>query len=228
MQSSRGLTLSLILFFAFRVEIFAQDVPKPDDFAAIKSAVVTIVVKGVDTSQGNKSVAVQGTGFFISKEGYLVTSYHLKTKLGQTVDDGTVTYDVYFTPTDHIQAAEQFALKTSDILVLFTSLGEREVPVFKRGTRNGISLAITPVYVAGYPEGYQYSLRPGTITSFGLIDPVPAWQTNFSFKDGQSGSPVFKADTTVVAIVKGNDHDAAEFGIVIPVRPIPAEYWDRP
>jgi S1-C subfamily serine protease len=227
MQSWRGLSLFVILFAAFHVETFAQGGPQPD-FSAIKLAVVTVVAKGTDPTQGNKEVAVQGTGFFISKEGYLVTSYHLKTKLGQAVDDGTVIYEVSFGPNDRVQAAEVYTIKTNDILVLFASIGDRDVPVFQRGTRNGISLATTAIYVAGYPEGYQYSVRPGAITSFGLIEPIPAWQTNFSFKEGQSGSPVFKADTTVVAVVRGNDHDAASFGIVVPVRPIPAEYWDKP
>jgi S1-C subfamily serine protease len=200
------------------------------DLAGIKNAVVIVVAKGTDPTKGNISVASRGTGFFISKEGYLVTSYHLVTALGDVAPD-TVSYEIHFGTGQNdaiVSAAIAWPLPQDDLLVLFASLAERDVAVLQRGDRAGINIGTTPVYSAGYPQGWQYSLTPGVITSFGLVDPIPAWATSLTFKEGQSGSPILRANRTVIAVARGNDADATSIGVVIPVRPIPREYWDSP
>jgi len=200
------------------------------DLTPVKGAVVVVRVSGVDTEHGNKLRAVQGTGFFISKEGYLITSYHLRTMLDAEgkVNEGTVDYEVRFGPTsnDVLKAGLAFPMPYQDLMVLFASLGDRDVPVFARGTRDGVQLGVTQVFTMGYPEGYQYSVDAGIIKSFGLVDPVPAWATNLTFKNGASGSPICLDDKRVIAVARGDDADAKSIGLVVSIRPIPDNYWD--
>src|SRR5258708_5367639 len=65
------------------------------DLSSLRGAVVIVLVKGIVPSLGNAPVASQGTGFFISKDGFLVTANHLHSDLGK-VDETSVTYELHF------------------------------------------------------------------------------------------------------------------------------------
>jgi hypothetical protein len=198
------------------------------DFTKIRGAIVVVVAKGIVPSQGNAPIASQGTGFFVSKDGFLVTSNHVRTDL-VGVDDGTITYEIHFGPTspDVVAAAPVFVNPAADVLVLYAPVGDRDVPILSPGNRTEVSAGITKIYTVGYPSGYQFSIDEGIVKSFGgLIAPVPAWTTNLNFKAGQSGSPIILANMHVIAIAKGNDADAASIGLVVPSRLVPDNYWD--
>jgi hypothetical protein len=114
-------------------------------------------------------------------------------------------------------------------MVLYVSLGDRNVDVLVQGSKNDIKAGITPIYTAGFPAGYHYSVDTGVVRSFsGPIAPIPAWTTSMSFKAGQSGSPIVLANLKVVAMAKGVDADASSIGLIVPARLIPHEYWDSP
>lgn len=214
-----------IAAFALAASARAEDVV---DLAPIKAAVVMVVASGTATSD-HAPRAQQGTGFYISKDGYLVTSYHLRTNLGP-VEEGTVRYQIHGRGSQgdyFVSAAPEWWSETHDLLVLYASVADRDVPILRRGTRDGIEPAKTVVYSAGYPEGYLLIVDEGKIKAFGVIDPIPVWPTNFTFKVGQSGSPICRADTSVFALAKGSDKDAPSNGFIAPVRPIPIQYWDN-
>lgn len=201
---------------------------KPD-LQQIKGAIVVVIGKGTVPSQGNAPIASQGTGFFVSKDGLLVTSDHLRTDLA-AADPDTISYEVHFgaTSPDVVKATPVYIQPVADIMVLHAPVEDRDVPILIPGTRKEIPTGIASVYTAGYPQGYQYSVDEGIIKSYGTIDPVPVWTTSLNFKAGQSGSPVVLANLHVIAIVKGNDTAAASLGLVVPSRYVPPEYWDGP
>jgi hypothetical protein len=224
--------MRLLISAAFVTLILLRAADASDDTgpAAVKGAIAIVVVKGVLPAQGNAPVALQGTGFFISKYGYLVTAYHLRGNLG-AVDDGTVSYEVHFTTltSDPIPASFLFASPAADIMVLYAPVGDEDVPILRL---SDVPIAkIVPgktiVYTGGYPSGYGFSVDQGVIKSLVVRSPpIPAWATSLTFKDGQSGSPILLDDNRVIGIARGNDTDATSIGLVVPTKLVPREYWD--
>lgn len=197
------------------------------DLSSAKKAVVLVRVRGVD-AETNVLREVQGTGFFINKEGYVLTAYHLLSKLGK-VHAGTVTWEIEFgaNTNDKIQAAPLSFMENVGLMVLYASVGDRDVETLARGTRDGVLPVVTTLYTFGYPSGWLYSSDRGFIKSFGAAAPLPVWSTNMTFKEGQSGSPICLADLRVIAIARGDDADAKSIGVVVSIRPIPDNYWDK-
>jgi hypothetical protein len=196
------------------------------DLSAAEKAVVLVRVQGVD-AQTNAARQVQGTGFFISKDGFVVTSYHLLSKLGE-VHEGTVSWEIEFANNhDKVQASILWPMASLDLLVLYANIGKRDVQILARGTHKGVTPAVTTLYTFGYPNGWQYSTDKGFIKSFGAAAPILVWSTNMTFKEGQSGSPICRSDLSVIAVARGDDAEANSIGVIVPIRPIPDNYWDE-
>lgn len=216
--------LLLILLLTWSAAAGSAQAP---DLDRLRNAVAVVIAKGVLTRLGNAPVVAQATGFFTSKQGFLVTSYHLRAELGD-VDERTVTYEVRFGPTsaDIYAAAPIHINQAADFMVLYVSVGDRNIETFTLGTRVGVRPGITPIYTVGYPAGYHYSVDIGVVRSFGLTEAIPAWSTNMTFKSGQSGSPIFLENFRVIAIAKGNDAASTSIGLMVPSQMIPTNYWD--
>lgn len=203
-----------------------------DPIGAIQEAAVAVVVKGIRASD-SAPIEAHGSGFFTSPDGYLVTSYHLVSDLLQKgVDERTLTYAVRIeSQPDHapVEALVAWKNEAVDLMVLRARIGILKIrplqPDF--AARDEIRLTETPVFTGGYPSGYEFVADKGYVKSFeGPADAAaPAWVTNMTFKEGQSGSPVVVEDGRVVAVVKAVDLDAASIGILVPIRDIPLNYW---
>lgn len=205
---------------------------KADPIAAIQAAAVAVAVKGVRNAD-SAPVEAHGSGFFTSQDGYLVTSYHLVSDLlAKGVDERTLTYTITvegLSAHAPLEAVVAWKNDTVDLMVLRARIGSLKIrplqPDF--AARNEIRLTETPVFTGGYPGGYEFVVDKGYVKAFeGPADAaVPAWVTNMTFKEGQSGSPVVTEDGRVVAVVKAIDLDAASIGILVPIRDIPLNYW---
>ncbi|HVM82020.1 MAG TPA: serine protease, partial [Stellaceae bacterium] len=196
----------------------------------VKSAVVVVTASGILTSQGNIKVAEQGTGFFISKYGYLVTAYHLKSDLGPVAEE-SVSYELRLDAlsSNSVPASPIFINQAADIMVLTAPVAQHDIPVLSRTTRTPAQIipGRTKIFTGGYPSGYDYSVDEGIIKSMAVISPpVPWWTTSMTFKAGQSGSPIILEDGTVLGIAKGVDTEATSIGLLIPAKLVPNEYWD--
>lgn len=222
------LSLLLLSFSAGAV----TPLPKVDTDALIRRAVVVVEVHGFDKS--SHDVAVSGTGFSISVEGYIVTARHL-------VDDAiahgalpeSITYLVKASQvigSPKVSADMFWRSETSDEMVLSAPMPDGLlIPLMPNlHPRGDIKLGSTEIYTGGYPERYPFVLDKGIVRSFVAPENVhvPMWVTNMSFKHGQSGSPVVLADGTVVGIVTAIDQDASTIGFITPVRSIPPYLWD--
>jgi len=198
--------------------------------AAVKSGVVLVIAQGVSTVLGNSAVAAQGTGFFTSVDGYLVTTHHLLDKLVKEgkADPRTVTFQVRFANGDSLDASPVNDLPGFDLLVLMAQIGDRDVRILKPAFRSSAHIipGTTKIFTAGFPAGYQFTVDQGVIKNWGPTGPVVEWATNLNFKDGQSGSPILLEDNRVIAFAKADDADAATIGLVVPVSVVPQNYWD--
>jgi S1-C subfamily serine protease len=207
-----------------------QGADSPQGPTAVKSGIVLVIAQGVSTVLGNSAVAAQGTGFFTSVDGYLVTTHHLLDKLvkDQKADPRTVTFQVRFANGDSLDASPVNDLPTFDLLVLMAQLGERDVRILKPAFRSSAHIVpgTTKIFTAGFPAGYQFTVDQGIIKNWGPTGPVVEWATNLNLKDGQSGSPILLEDNRVIAFAKADDADAATIGLVVPVSVVPQNYWD--
>ncbi len=195
---------------------------------SFRPSVVLVVARGVSPAQGNAPRVVQGTGFITSRDGYIATSRHLISKLGD-IDPRTLSFEIHFRASgapDFVPAQQMFENIPGDVLVLYANLDGRTVASLPYTDRNGVALAKTPVYAIGYPAGYQFMADVGVMKSWALQEAIPAWASSLGFREGQSGSPIVLENGRVLALAKGTDEDAPTIGLVTPARLIPPEYWD--
>jgi len=227
----RASILAIALLAAFTPSLpgSAQTQPNAFDPKLYRSSIVAILAKGVSPKLGNLPVTVQGTGFITSRDGFVVTSRHLKTELGD-VDPSTITFEIHFkspADPDFVPATPVFENDRADLMVLYGNLDDHTFTPLNLSNHENITPGTTAIFTVGFPQGYSYSSDNAIVRTKYPSLPFPAWATSFSFRAGQSGSPVLVASGGVVAIVKGSDAASPAFGIVVPSRLVPQEYWDN-
>lgn len=196
----------------------------------VQDAVVMVVASGVNTALGNKREAVQGTGFFVSSDGRLVTSYHLREKLPAGVDAGTIKYTIYRNPFDTSPrpAAMVYGSELFDVLVLYVDVSGLTVKPLRQGSKDGDNVKVLqPVYTGGFPANYSYQPDVGVLKSFSgpvLDPPRPLYVTSITYKEGQSGSPILLANGKVIGIAKATDPGANSIGLIVPSW-VAQAYW---
>ncbi len=205
----------------------------PADAAAtnVRSSLVTIRATGLLRASNELSDSVFGTGFFVNSQGYIVTSLHLIKQLGAVIPESIrfeVNTDLNETPITAIQIERRDQV---DILVLLAKMGMRPFSVLRRerNVMRRVREGETRVYTSGFPKGYGAIIDNGAITSFEgpVSPPSPTWTTNMTFKGGQSGSPIYLEDGSVIAVAKGVDAGTTQIGIVVPIMHVPLNYWDE-
>ncbi len=158
---------------------------------------------GLDIEQSNtkpfktrKISIMSGTGFFVSKEGYLITNEHVVRKCKYVNIKGPVK----------LAKAEVVSLDPSqDLALLKTDIQPPSVAVLRRDNQYEKG---QPVTVFGYPleagARGQYVMRVSEI-----VDTVgPSGENNWvqfqdSVKQGNSGGPLLDGTGNVVGVVRG-------------------------
>lgn len=185
--------------------LFASSVASPwaaardsrDLFADKKPAVVKIVVKELGVQISN------GTGFFIAKDGSIVTNLHVLEPAftaGKRVEitnaDGKVAKSV--------QVAGCGGEKQVDLCLLKTDLVPKSwIPV------NGLNRAPEgeKIYIVGHPMGLNYTLTDGMVSGYRKDpsakkdDPVEMVQVSAPVYSGNSGGPIFNSKGLLVGVV---------------------------
>ena len=150
-----------------------------------------------------------GTGFFISEEGELLTNYHVidgyQEIYGILADGSTYILDVI----GYDKAADIALLKVRTAKITkfpFLALGNSDLPV-----------EADPIMVIGHPFNLRWTLSLGTVskTKRSSPYPIPVIQIQSSINPGNSGSPVFAADNTVIGIAQSIIE--SDIGFVIPI-----------
>ncbi len=134
-----------------------------------------------------------GSGFIISKDGYVITNHHVVADAGEIIvklnDRREFTAEVVGTD------------KRSDLALLKIE-GER-LPVVRLGSSADLK-AGQWVLAIGSPFGFNHSVTQGIISGTGRNLPsenyVPFIQTDVAINPGNSGGPLFNLDGEVIGV----------------------------
>ena len=149
--------------------------------------------KPKSTPDDNKIVpAGSGSGFFVSKDGHIITNHHV-------IDDCNTT-NVHFNG-NQLDTQILAADKMNDIAILKTNIKPNSIfPV----SNEDVSL-LEDIVVAGYPLGKKVSsaikTHKGVVTALaGAGDNFSNFQTDASINAGNSGGPIMNQKGNIVGI----------------------------
>jgi S1-C subfamily serine protease len=195
-------------------------------YARRSPGVVTLLsVYGNDPSTDEK---VQGSGFVVSPQGYILTSSHVITTAG---DSGVAK------PADHVYVEFQDHDRVEAKIVgwdVFDDVGLLRVSPSAHALRPvplGNSAAVTvgePVAAIGSPFGNDNSLTAGVVSAtersvesltsdFNLVDAI---QTDAPINHGNSGGPLFDALGRVIGInaqIRSTSGNGEGVGFAVPI-----------
>jgi Trypsin-like peptidase domain len=192
----------------------------PDDKILDSLAQITVTGTRLTGDQSDKPAESKGTGFVISADGFVLTTYHIVQKLGKVVP-GKVKFHVTIGDKSY-EALAVNAVRELDLLLLKLQPKGSKLDLAPVTLGRADSLAQLDVL---YSSGF--SIRPN-----GTFDPhnhqdgkfddrfgaAPfVWRITVPFSDGQSGSPIYKADGTVVGIAQGKDDNLEKTYFMIPI-----------
>lgn len=135
-----------------------------------------------------------GSGFIISKDGYIITNFHVV----READAVIVRMSDRSEHTAKIVGSDQ----RSDIAVLKID-SSTPLPSVKLGDSNELEVGEW-VLAIGSPFGFDYSVTAGIVSAKGRSLPnenyVPFIQTDVAINPGNSGGPLFNLDGEVVGV----------------------------
>jgi len=144
----------------------------------------------------SRPVASMGSGFIISKDGYVVTNNH--------VVDGADEVRVTLTDRREYEAKVIGTDPRSDLALL--KLEADDLPTVNWGDSESIKVGEWVVAI-GSPFGLDYSASAGIVSAMGRSIPnesqenyVPFIQTDVAINPGNSGGPLFNLQGEVVGI----------------------------
>ncbi len=169
-------------------------------------------------SQGERQeVTVIGSGFIITRDGYVVTNEHVA---GQSSEVRCVLFDK-----DEVEAEVVGVDPDTDIAVLKLQTDRTDLPVVKLGSSSSLQAGQT-VLALGSPHGLSRSVSLGivSVTDRNLEDtgseraPFNNWiQTDAAINPGNSGGPLVNLKGEVVGINTRKLQGADNVGFAIPM-----------
>jgi len=134
-----------------------------------------------------------GSGFFVTKSGYLITNYH--------VVDGGENFSV-ITTNDQVEAKLIKADPATDLALLKVEGSFEACTLAKRR----IEKLGTQVFTMGFPQpglqGFSPKVTKGVVSGTdGMQGDVRHYQIDASAQPGNSGGPLFDQDGHVVGVV---------------------------
>ena len=153
--------------------------------------------------------ASSGTGFFVSKQGHMITNHHVISGCNyvKAIYEG-IEYDSEILASD----------KINDLAIIKSNI----VPKKTYSVSNIDAKLLEPVIIAGYPLGKKISqsikATSGTVTSLsGLGDNYAEFQTDAALNSGNSGGPIIdnKGNVVGVAVSKWQEQGVESFNFGI-------------
>lgn len=159
-----------------------------------------------------------GSGFIITKDGYVVTNYHVVKGAKQikvTLLSGE-TYDA-----EYIGGDEEL-----DIAVIKIKGAKKDLPTVKLGDSDKLEIGEWAIAI-GNPLGFQHTVTVGVISAVGRKIPKPDGkgyytgliQTDAAINPGNSGGPLLNIYGQVIGINTAiiNPTQAMNIGFAIPI-----------
>ncbi len=193
-------------------------------------SVVSINVTGGSSrdSFSGQSIAQQsaGTGFIISKDGYIITNRHVvpagSTKVSIIMSDGTVFDDVQVVGrTNETDPLDVAFLKITD------TKGKKLIPA-KIGDSDNMQVGDMVVAIGNALGQFQNTVTSGIVSGYGRsVDASDGqsgveslqnlFQTDAAINQGNSGGPLVNSDGEVIGINTAIAGDAQNIGFAIPI-----------
>ncbi len=193
-------------------------------------SVVSINVTGGSSrdSFSGQSIAQQsaGTGFIISKDGYIITNRHVvpagSTKVSIIMSDGTVFDDVRVVGrTNETDPLDVAFLKITD------TKGKKLIPA-KIGDSDNMRVGDMVVAIGNALGQFQNTVTSGIVSGYGRsVDASDGqsgveslqnlFQTDAAINQGNSGGPLVNSDGEVIGINTAIAGDAQNIGFAIPI-----------
>ena len=162
---------------------------------------------------------IQGTGFFIDKQGHLVTSGHVvhgAARIAVTTHDGR-TYTL------HSPAVED---PSADLALL--SVSDRNTPRPLR-VRKEVPEVGERVLVVGSPLGFSESVSDGIVSAVRQVPGVgTVLQMTAPISAGSSGSPVVNLKGEVVGVARSQREEGQNLNFAVPSQSILALESEAP
>lgn len=153
------------------------------------SLIVKDVVKSVVTIKTNR---MEGSGFIVDEEGYVVTNWHV---LDGATNAGVFTYD------DNLYQVRLIAYEPAIDIAILKMVTDRNFDALVFGNSDRISVG-QRVIAVGNPAGLSFSVTEGIISSAkreGLND-VDYIQIDVPINPGNSGGPLVDTGGEVIGI----------------------------
>lgn len=185
----------------------------------IRGTVTVFVDKGIKIEHGvGRADAVLGSGFFISKNGYVITNHHVISDMVDPKYEGFSRLYIRLAddPDTRIPAK---VIGYDSILDLALLKAEVEAPyVFKLGTSQGLDVG-DKVYAIGSPLGLEKTLTSGIVSSIDrkLLTLGNVFQIDAAVNSGNSGGPLIDQDGSVQAVVFAGVQNYQGLNFAIPV-----------
>jgi putative serine protease PepD len=168
---------------------------------------------------GPQSAQALGTGFVVSKDGYILTNAHVVNDNGQTAKSVSVAFKGTgsdSTATTKVDAKIVGVDNTSDVALLKVDPGKTgDLTVLPLGDSSELQVG-EPVVAIGNPLGYDFSLTTGVVSALDRELQSPngsvisnGIQTDAAINSGNSGGPLIDSSGHVIGI---NEQIASQSG----------------
>lgn len=191
------------LFFSLSLPLAVNAKDGDIEIIAKKTKPSIVVIKSKGRSDGKEAL---GTGFFISKDGLLVTNYHV---IGEGKKITLETADG----------------KEIDIASVYAFDRENDLAILKAVNPSGSFLAIsdsstfqdgTSVVAVGNPQGLKHSVVTGVISGKREIEGREMLQVAIPIEPGNSGGPIVNLEGKVLGILTIKSLVTNNLGFAIP------------
>jgi hypothetical protein len=218
----RGVLVVLGLLFVGIASLLVLYIPaalaSPQDIVAPSLVYLTIDYTPTKGPKVGVPQTDQATGFLVSDDGFILTSYHLLENLSETAGENASVHAVVGDNPEAqpVTAAIVNGVQPLDLLLLkIRAVAGHPYPFLKLG-RVGVLNTGDHIYTSGFNDKDLLNDEGTVNNKLGPLGLGYLWTINISIAPGQSGSPVYQSDGTVVGIIKG-ENKATGKGYMVPI-----------
>ena len=200
-------------------------------YRARADGVVTIIALFDAQGAGTEAGAAQGSGFVVSKDGYVLTNSHVVTTAGEGAageqPDAAGTVFVEFRDGDRVPAKVVGWDIFDDVGLLKVDPDDHSLSPVPLGDSSRVIVG-EPIAAIGSPFGQMSSLSVGVVSAtersiesltsrYNLVDAI---QTDAPINRGNSGGPMFNARGVVIGInaqIRTDSGTAEGVGFAVPI-----------
>lgn len=191
----------------------------------INGTVTVLVDKGIKIKNGIGSAdSVLGSGFFISKNGYIITNYHVVADCVDPKYEGLSRLYIKLANDEDTRIPAK-VIGWDEVLDLALLKTEVDAPyVFNLGSSESLDVGDT-VFAIGSPLGLERTLTRGIISAKDrkLFTCGNVFQLDAAVNSGNSGGPVIDSAGNVQAIVFAGVQNHQGLNFAIPVEYLKAQ-----